>query len=290
MTAKDQGATHGRNTSQGLAAGYLRGRWLRRMHIRHPAVCQLTGNRRFVYDKSMDVEQQTDAGVSRIAAAIGEPARARILYCLMDGHARTSTELSVVAEVSPSTTSVHLNRLMTEHLIKVLVQGKHRFYSLEGPQVASALESLSVLAGGTRDKFAPSTPSRLRAARTCYDHMAGTAGVSLHDRFLALGWLSGGSKGSDNSYDLSPDGAKAFEAVGIDIKATRRLRRRFACACLDWSERRPHVGGALGAELLKVALRRKWVVQDLDSRALDVTRLGRREMLTRFGLHVCAVL
>jgi DNA-binding transcriptional ArsR family regulator len=234
----------------------------------------------------MNVEHHAGAAISRIAAAIGEPARVRILYCLMDGHARTSTELSVVAEVSPSTASAHLNRLKIAHLVKVLVQGKHRFYSLEGPDVASALEGLSVLAGGSRDKFVPNTPSRLRAARTCYDHMAGTAGVSLHDRFKALRWLLASSNGSDNVYDLSSDGTRAFEALGIDIQATRMLRRRFACACLDWSERRPHVGGALGAAFLRVALERKWVVQELDCRALGVTSLGRREMLTRFGLQV----
>jgi hypothetical protein len=157
--------------------------------------------------------------------------------------------------------------------------------SLEGPDVASVLEGLSVLAG-SGDQFVPSTPSRLRAARTCYDHLAGTVGVLLHDRFKALGWLSADSTGSDNAYDLTVDGTKAFDALGIDLEATRTLRRRFACACLDWSERRPHVGGALGAALLKVALKRKWVIQDLDSRALGVTGLGRREMLTRFGLHL----
>jgi DNA-binding transcriptional ArsR family regulator len=241
----------------------------------------------FVYHQSMNVEHHhPDAAVSRIAAAIGEPARARILYSLMDGHARTSTELAMVADVSPSTASVHLHRLKTERLVKVFVQGKHRYYSLEGPNVASALEGLSVLAGGVRDKFVPSTPSRLRVARTCYDHLAGTVGVSLHDRFKALRWLSSGSMDNENVYELTLDGTKAFEALGIDIEATRTLRRRFACACLDWSERRPHVGGALGAALLKVALKRKWVVQDLDSRALGVTALGGREMLARFGLHV----
>jgi DNA-binding transcriptional ArsR family regulator len=121
----------------------------------------------------MNVEHHDDVAISRIAAAIGEPARARMLYCLMDGHARTSTELSVVAEVSPSTASEHLNRLKRGRLVKVQVQGKHRFYTLEGPDVASALEGLSVLAGGSHAKFVPSTPSRLRAARTCYDHLAG---------------------------------------------------------------------------------------------------------------------
>src|SRR6202041_2976325 len=128
------------------------------------------GPERFVYRQSMNAEHYADAAISRIAGAIGEPARARMLYCLMDGHARTSTELSVVAEVSPSTASVHLNRLKIERLVKVLVQGKHRFYSLEGPEVASALEGLSVLAGGPRKKIVPRTPSRFGAARTCSAH------------------------------------------------------------------------------------------------------------------------
>jgi DNA-binding transcriptional ArsR family regulator len=233
----------------------------------------------------VNVDDHADAAVASIAAAIGEPARARMLYCLMDGHARTSTELAVVAEVSPSTASVHLHRLKAQRLVTVLVQGKHRYYSLEGPGVAAALEALSVLAGGARHRFVPTTPSRLRTARTCYDHIAGTVGVSLHDRFKALGWLSASSTG-DGAYDLTRSGVKAFEVLGVDLEATRLLRRRFACACLDWSERRPHVGGALGAALLSVALKRKWVVQDLDSRALTVTSTGRREMLAHFGLEI----
>jgi DNA-binding transcriptional ArsR family regulator len=219
-----------------------------------------------------------DDAVSRIAAAIGEPARARMLYSLLDGHARTSTELAMVADVSPSTASVHLHRLKAERLLKVLVQGKYRYYSLDGPRVARVLEGLSVLAGGSRARFVPNTPVRLRAARTCYDHIAGTFGVSLHDRFKALRWLS-------PTYDLTPDGTKALDLLGVDIQSARTLRRRFAYACLDWSERRPHLGGALGAAILTVALKRKWVTQELDNRALAVTSLGRREMFARFGLQ-----
>lgn len=227
----------------------------------------------------MNDENFDDVAASRIAGAIGEPARARMLYCLMDGHARTSTELAVVADVSPSTASAHLNRLLADHLVKVIVQGKHRFYSLEGSRVARVLEGLSVLAGGSISKFVPRTPSRLRAARICYDHLAGSAGVLLHDRIKAMKCLSA-------SYNLTPDGTKAFEALGIDLEATCKLRRRFAYPCLDWSERRPHIGGALGAALLKVLLKRRWVVRDLDSRAASVTKLGRRELLTRFGMNV----
>jgi DNA-binding transcriptional ArsR family regulator len=241
--------------------------------------------RRFVYDQNVLVKRQTDVAVSQVASAIGEPARARILLCLMDGHARTSTELAVVAEVSPSTTSVHLNRLRSEHLITVQHQGKHHLYRLAGPDVASALEGLSVLAGGFRDR-PTRTPIRLRAARTCYDHLAGTLGVSLHDRFVALGWIAAARTNSGSTYDLTAHGTKAFEALGIDLEETRKLRRRFASACLDWSERRPHIGGALGAAVLRVALKRKWVVRDLDSRALFVTRIGRSELLNRFGVEI----
>ncbi len=212
--------------------------------------------------------------------------RARMLYSLVDGHARTSTELAVIAGVSASTASAHLNRLKTERLVKMVVQGKHRYYSLEGLHVAGLLEGLSVLAGGHRDKFVPNTPNRLRFARTCYDHMAGILGVALHDRLQALGWFSSGPADGDKTYDVTSDGVKGCQALGIDLEATRKLRRRFAYACLDWSERRPHVGGALGAALLKVALKKKWVAQDLDVRALRITSIGRREMLARFGLEV----
>jgi|SRR5215472_5593471 len=236
----------------------------------------------------MVVETQKDSAVSRIAAAIGDPARARMLNCLQDGHARTSTELATVAGVSPSTASAHLNRLKTEQLVKVHAQGKHRYYSLAGRNVARALEALSVLAGGVHDTFVPHTPSHLRGARTCYDHIAGALGVALHDRFKALRWLSlrAATKQGDHAYDLTANGAAAFGALGIDVEATRLMRRRFAYACLDWSERRPHIGGALAAALLNAALRRKWVVQDLDSRALRVTSAGRREMLARFGVEI----
>jgi DNA-binding transcriptional ArsR family regulator len=248
----------------------------------------------------MDVEYSAEKAVSRIAAAIGEPARARILYCLLDGHARTSTELALVAEVSPSTASVHLTHLRDRGLVRVLAQGKHRYYSLEGEHTAAALEALMVVAVGPDNRFVSNTPLRLRAARTCYDHMAGTVAVALHDRFEQLGWLTtvpaasrprAGRTDSDRAiatlaYDVTPDGERAMAALGIDIGAIRTLRRRFAYGCVDWSERKPHIAGALGAALLTVALKRKWLTQDLDSRALSLTRNGERELRKQFGVSL----
>jgi len=206
-----------------------------------------------------------------------------MLYCLMDGHARTSTELSVVAGISPSTASVHLQRLKTAGLVKLFLQGKHRFYSLQNKEVAEALEGLSVLAGGPREEFKPSTPNRLRNARTCYDHIAGSLGVALHDKFYEHKWLSKIPAGSGDHYELTREGTKAMEGIGLNVEALRDSRRKFAYACLDWSERRPHIGGALGAAILQIALKRKWVVQELDSRALSITSFGRREMKQWFG-------
>lgn len=222
----------------------------------------------------------------QIAAAIGEPARARMLICLMDGHARTGTELAIVAEVSASTASVHLQRLTALRLVSVTAQGRHRYYSLGGPNVARALEGLTVLAGAPCREFAPRTPEPLCAARTCYDHIAGTLGVALHDRFRVLGWLARRPKYARDAYDVTPSGTKAFAALGLDLEAARALRRRFAFACLDWSERRPHLAGSLGAAFLALALKRKWVLQDLDSRALEVTASGRREFVAHFGVRL----
>jgi hypothetical protein len=114
--------------------------------------------------------------------------------------------------------------------------------------------------------------------------MAGTVAVAIHDRVTALKWLAA-APGGGNAYELTAAGAKGCEGLGIDVEAARTLRRRFAFACVDWSERRPHLGGALGAALLKTAIKKRWVVPDLDSRALSITAAGRREMRARFGLQ-----
>lgn len=217
----------------------------------------------------------------RIAAAIGDNTRASILACLMDGRARTSTELAVAADVSPSTASEHLVRLRQERLIKLHCQGRHRYYSLESAEIAALLEQLSVLAGRGAE-FTPATPARLRLARTCYDHLAGSLAVRLHDRLFARGWLIE----ERGEYTLTPDGARDLHRLGIDVFAAREATRRFAYPCVDWSERRPHVAGAVGAALLKSFLRDGWIVQDLDSRAVSVTRKGQRQFAGLFGVAV----
>lgn len=235
------------------------------------------------------MSDSSDIAISRLASAIAEPSRARILFCLLDGHARTSTELAIVAEVSPSTASVHLALLKNERLIKLLVQGKHRYYSIERADVARALEALMVVAGSPQSRFVPATPVPLRQARTCYDHMAGVVAVSLLQSLKHSGWISPArtlvEPKSEDALDLTPTGTSALERLGIDITATRGLRRRFAYACLDWSERKPHIGGALGAALLQMAARQRWVEREFNSRVLHITPLGQRELSNRFGIQ-----
>lgn len=220
-----------------------------------------------------------DSALSQVAGAIAEPARTRMLCALMDGHARTSTEMAVIAEVSASTASAHLARLKDDGLVKLHRQGRHHYYSLAGPHVAQAIEALMVISRNSPGAFAPNTPSRLQFARTCYDHLAGTLGVRLHDHFIAAGWLTG-----EDDYQLSAAGERAMSELGVDVTALRVQRRRFACACLDWSMRRPHLAGALGAAVLQRTISRQWVIQDLDSRALGLTPKGRKELAGRFGI------
>jgi DNA-binding transcriptional ArsR family regulator len=242
--------------------------------------------RHFVYAQNMVASGSTDDGVHAIAAAIGDPGRSKMLFCLMDDRARTATELAIVANVGAPTASFHLTRLTKERLVKVVKQGKHRYYTLGGTHVASALESLLVLSENSKRSYGPTTPSRLRSARTCYDHIAGELGVALHDRMIELGWIAHNKDLDEKGYQVSSLGIQKFNSLGIDVPQLDKLRRQLAVPCLDWSERRPHLAGALGAEILSTALKKKWVVRDLESRALAVTTEGRREFFKVFGLNV----
>ncbi|RMM86672.1 ArsR/SmtB family transcription factor [Pseudomonas savastanoi] len=205
----------------------------------------------------MDVEA-ADLSLAAVAGAIADPARSRMLCALLDGRARTATELAALADIGASSASGHFARLREQGLVEMLVQGRHRYYRLTNAQVAQALEALLLLTQHSAAPFKPNTPSALRQARTCYDHCAGEVAVKLHDALL--------------------------NALGIDVDAVRQQRRRLAYACLDWSERAPHIGGALGAALLELMLTRGWVSRHLDSRALKLTAKGVGGMAKVFGV------
>jgi DNA-binding transcriptional ArsR family regulator len=192
----------------------------------------------------------------------------------------------MVGEVNPSTASAHLSRLKEEGLVRMLVQGKHRYFSLDGPDVADVLERLSVLAGGRRAEFVPNTPNVLRSARTCYDHLAGTLAVRLYERLEAMELIGPAAGGRDDARELTPKGERVFASLGVDVAAARDSRRRFAFACLDWSERRAHLGGAIGAAFLAMAKAKRWVTMARDGRAVTLTVTGYRELSKHFGMRM----
>lgn len=216
-----------------------------------------------------------DTDLAAIGALIGDPSRARILDALMSGRALAAGELARAAGVSASTASEHLGRLRDGGLVAVVAQGRHRYYRLAGPDVAAALEALSHVAP-------PRPVSTLRQAghanalgfaRTCYDHLAGRCGVELHDVLVTRTWL-------DPAYDVTPAGVSALAVWGVDVAATRARRRSFARPCLDWTERRPHLAGALAAAITAGLLDLGWFVRRTgDSRALRLTDTGRAGLL-----------
>lgn len=216
---------------------------------------------------------------ARIAAAIGDPTRARMLGALMDGASRPAGEIAQAAGVHPSTASGHLSRLVGEGLVSVQVQGRHRYYRVSDPDVARALEALSFVAERTSgeerivDKWRREPYRSLKIARTCYRHLAGELGVRLFQAMLARGCMAGGEEG----YDLTDAGRGWLEELGVE--APPAPGERFAYPCLDWSERRPHLAGRLATSLLDHFLERRWLVRAPQSRALRVTPQGRRTLL-----------
>lgn len=221
-----------------------------------------------------------DTCLASIAGAIADPARAKMLCSLLDGHARTATELAAVADIGASTASSHFSRLREQGLVELTVQGRHRYYRLAHSKVAAALEALLFLADVPAPVFEPSTPSALRYARTCYDHCAGELAVRLHDGLLASKWI----ESHERDYRVTEKGSLLLAGLGIDVQALTRQRRRTAYPCMDWSERSPHIGGALGAVLLALMLKRGWVARHLDSRALRLSPGGLAGLSRSFGL------
>jgi DNA-binding transcriptional ArsR family regulator len=222
-----------------------------------------------------------DADVALIAGLIGEPTRAAILSALMSGTAHAAGELARHAGVSPATASSHLGRLLDGGLVTVEKQGRHRYYRLSSTRVAAVLEALAHISPrvppvGLRQVRASEA---LRRARSCYDHLAGSAGVALHQSLVDKGWLSEGGA------TLTRSGETALELLGIEIERLRHGRRPLVRSCLDWTERRPHLAGAVGAAVLTYALDRQWLRRiPGQPRALRITEEGEYALAAAFGL------
>jgi DNA-binding transcriptional ArsR family regulator len=217
-----------------------------------------------------------DADIATVAAAIADPARASMLDALLAGEALTAGELARAAGVAPSTASEHLRRLVAVDLVAVVRTGRHRYHRLTGPDVAAALEALALIAPrrstGTGSLRRVRADAALTYARTCYDHLAGVVGVAVLDALVATHRL----EWRDDSLCLGTDGEDWLGRLDIDVDELRAGRRPMVRTCLDWTTRRPHLAGGLGAAIAARATAARWVVRRSPGhRAVRVTPAGR---------------
>ncbi|HEY6278390.1 MAG TPA: helix-turn-helix transcriptional regulator [Streptosporangiaceae bacterium] len=236
-----------------------------------------------------------DLDIVPAASLLADPARAAMLTALLDDRPLAAGELGRLAGVSPATASAHLARLLAGGLVTVASQGRHRHYRLAGPEVAAAIEALGQLSrpAPVRSLRESRQAAALAEARTCYDHLAGRAGVALLDALLARGLLTGVPSAHQPTgaplsagpagFALTAAGQATLQAFGIDIAALRRSRRQFAGPCLDWTERRPHLNGALGAAITGRLVDRGWIQPGPRRRAVRVTPAGRAGLAATFG-------
>ncbi|WP_281216288.1 ArsR/SmtB family transcription factor [Lysinibacillus capsici] len=211
--------------------------------------------------------------MAEIAALLGETSRATILASMMDGRFHTASELAYMAAIKPQTASFHLAKLVEGKLIKVEKQGRHRYFQLAGEDIAQFLESFLAISPPpeVRSLKQSSQIKLLQDARTCYDHLAGKLGVQLTESLLKAGYLTLEGK----QFVLTDEGILFFTTFGIDLTALKRKRRSFSHACLDWSERRYHLAGALGCELLNQFFNLGWLLRVPSIRAIKVTEEGK---------------
>lgn len=210
--------------------------------------------------------------IARIASLVGDPARANMLSALMGGTALTASELALEAGVSLPTASSHLGKLMEGGLLTLASQGRHRYYGLAGPQVAGMIEAITGVAAAVGPQRVRPGPrdAAMRVARVCYDHLAGEQAVAMLDRLVDRNLLLR----DDKEIRLGPSAASHFAAIGIDVGA--RPRRPVCRACLDWSVRRSHLAGTLGAAILDKILAEKWARREKDSRAVIFSPPGKQ--------------
>jgi DNA-binding transcriptional ArsR family regulator len=227
------------------------------------------------------------ANLVEVAALVGDTARATMLAALMGGQSLTATELAYCASISRSTASGHLTRLVNARLLVVNRKRRFAYYRIASPLVARMLESIKLVAAiETPPRHRPRSPrdDALRFARTCYDHLAGQVGVAMTDALVARGHVNL----SDEGGEVTPSGEKFLGSFGVDLNPPPRGRRMFCQPCLDWSERRYHLKGLVGAGILCRCLELGWFKRERDTRALRLTPAGRVGLASTFGVELGA--
>jgi len=225
------------------------------------------------------------ANMVEVAALVGDTARATILAALMGGQALTGSELAFLARISRSTASEHLSKLVEARLIAITKQGRFRYYRIVSSRVAKMLESIELVAAiDVPPRYQPRSmkDDALRFARTCYDHLAGQVGVAIADALVTNGHIILAEEGGE----VTDAGARFLAGFGADLTSKSRSRRLFCQPCLDWSERRLHVAGLVGAEICRRCLELGWLRRVRDSRALRLTPDGKSGLRDHFGLDL----
>jgi DNA-binding transcriptional ArsR family regulator len=227
---------------------------------------------------------QADPDISAAAAILADKSRAAMLMALADGGALPAGELARHAHVSAQTASSHLARMLAAGLVKVEIQGRHRYYSVANEHVARLLEALSIVAQPrpALTSIQNDAAKTLRFARTCYGHMAGVLGVSITEAMTKKRILGD----SDAGWLVTAAGARWFGELGIDVQELRRGRRPLTRTCLDWSERRYHLAGALGDAVADRYFKLGWITRVRQSRAVRLTDRGRTALKERLGVQV----
>jgi DNA-binding transcriptional ArsR family regulator len=224
--------------------------------------------------------------IAEIAALAGDPARASMLSALLDGRAMTASELAYAARVTPQTASAHLGKLTEAHLVTLLKMGRHHYFRLATPQVAQMLESIMAVALVTQPRYRPlsAQAETLRVARVCYDHFAGLLGVGLADFLVAQGHVELEEEGGQ----VTDQGSRFLAELGVDLFHATRQRRRFCRTCLDWTERRPHIAGAVGAALANRCFELGWTRRAKLNRGVLITPAGHSGFQKFFDLKLPA--
>jgi DNA-binding transcriptional ArsR family regulator len=217
--------------------------------------------------------------ISSVAALISEPARGQILLALLGGRSLPATELAQRARITCQTASSHLAKLTEGGLLQVIPQGRHRYYRIANARVAELLESMARF-GPRKEPCRAEPKSLLEIARTCYNHLAGSLGVRITDAIVGQGLLR--EVGRD--YQLTKKGTQWFSDLGIDVHTLRKSGRVLARQCLDWSERRNHLAGALGSALAEHLFELNWIERVRESRAVRITEVGGRELKRLLGV------
>jgi DNA-binding transcriptional ArsR family regulator len=222
--------------------------------------------------------------IAEIAALVGEPARATMLSALLDGRALPANELAFAARITPQTASTHLAKLTEAGLLSVIRNGRHRYFRLASPTVVQMLDGIVAVAIENRPRYRPLSrqAKELSAARICYIHLAGRLSVDITDVFTAREYIVL----SDEAAEITTAGTRFLDEFGIDLSALSSTRRRFCRFCIDWTERRPHIAGAVGAALTKRYFNLGWIERMKHSRAVTVTPSGKRGFLETFGIEV----